>query len=155
MRHHLASDADLAHHNLEHSTDPTTRGEEPRAIATKTILLVEDDEQVRIFMVEALEARGYEVLAAKNGRDALDLLRHDTTTVEALVTDVVMPEISGPELAVELARRNPALRVLYVSGYTGVSSLHCAWIGPETPFLRKPFEAKHLTRRVDELLSNA
>ena len=76
-------------------------------------------------------------------------------TIDVLVTDVVMPEISGPELAGELGRKNPGLGVLYVSGYTGVAGLRCPWIGPETPFLEKPFEAEHLTRRVDEILAGA
>lgn len=140
---------------MEDSADPLPRTDGPRAVAAKTILLVEDDEQVRLFMVQALEARGYEVLPAKNGREAMDVFRVHETRIDVLVTDVVMPEISGPELAGELARNNPGLGVLYVSGYTGVAGLRCAWIGPETPFLRKPFEAEHLTRRVDEILSRA
>ena len=140
---------------MDDSADPLPRIDEPRTVAAKTLLLVEDDDQVRRFMLEALEAQGYEVLPAKNGRDALDVLRVHGTTIDVLVTDVVMPEISGPELAGELARKHPGLRVLYVSGYTGVAGLRCAWIGPETPFLRKPFDAEHLTRRVDEVLAGA
>lgn len=137
---------------MQQHDDPEPRGAEPRAAERKTVLLVEDDEQVRLFMVQALEARGYGVLAAENGRAALDVVRSRGAVIDVLVTDVVMPEISGPELAGELGRTNPDLGVLYVSGYTGVAGLRCAWIGPETPFLRKPFEAEHLTRRVDELL---
>lgn len=86
---------------------------------------------------------------------ALSAQQVEGTTIDILVTDIVMPEISGPELADELAREHPGLGVLYVSGYTGVAGLRCAWIGPGTPFLRKPFEAEHLTRRVDEILAGA
>ena len=63
-----------------------SRTREPRAVETKTVLLVEDDEQVRLFMIQALEARGYVVLSARNGRDALDVLRRDEAAIDALIT---------------------------------------------------------------------
>ncbi|MBI4878051.1 MAG: response regulator [Planctomycetes bacterium] len=118
-----------------------------------TILLVEDDALVREVMARALRGRGYIVLEAENGRDAIDLSLEAGASIDLLVTDVVMPRKGGAELAHELRARLPGLRVLFVSGFTrgalGAGDLR----QPRTAFLRKPFTPSELRQQLDELLS--
>src|SRR6185295_2167092 len=85
---------------------------------TETILLAEDEEAVRRFAAEALEAKGYRVLKAGNGREAMALLESGTEKVQLVLTDVVMPDMGGGELADRIKRSHPDLPVLYMSGYT-------------------------------------
>jgi CheY-like chemotaxis protein len=112
---------------------------------TETVLVAEDDAQVRAFVVRALEQHGYRVLAADNGSEALALAEVASVPVELLISDVVMPGMTAQELARRLQQQSPKLRVLYVSGYAGSA-------GTETPqgadLLRKPFGGTELARRV-------
>src|SRR5690606_27441388 len=86
-----------------------------------TILIAEDDRLVRELTRTVLAARGYEVMVAENGRAALELAEKRTEPVDLLLTDVVMPEMGGPELARSLCERQPRLRVLFMSGYVDES----------------------------------
>ncbi len=117
-----------------------------------TILLVEDDALVREVMARSLRGRGYVVLEAENGRDALDLSREAGAAIDLLVTDVVMPRKGGAELASELRARLPGLRVLFVSGFTGGALGAGDLRQPRTAFLRKPFTPSELRHQLDELL---
>src|SRR5262249_41137879 len=116
------------------------------AAGVETILLAEDVEPVRRFLVEALEEAGYRVLSAASGEDALELARGER--IDLLLSDVVMPGITGPELADALEAAIPGLPVLLMSGYAeeGVGS---------RAFILKPFDAYTLTHRIRGLLDRA
>ena len=126
-------------------------GAAPRR-GTETILLVEDEEAVRAFARTVLERNGYRVLEAAGGMDAFARVATREHEVDLLVTDVVMPLMSGKELARNLAHISPKLKVLYVSGYTGNTILHSAILDQGADFLQKPFSSQELLAKVRELL---
>jgi PAS domain S-box-containing protein len=121
---------------------------------TETILLVEDEDGVREVIEETLRARGYRVLAASRGSEALQIAEFIEDDIHLLVTDVVMPHMSGREVALRLTARRPDLRVLYLSGYTDDAILHHGILDPGTYFLQKPFAAVELARKVREVLGS-
>lgn len=119
----------------------------------ETILLVEDEDAVRALAVRTLEKNGYCVLAASNGREALDVAERHAGQIDLLVTDVVMPHMGGTELVERLATERPEMRVLYMSGYTDGALFHDGELDPETSFLQKPFAPAGLARKVRAVLS--
>ena len=122
------------------------------AAGTETILLVEDEAVVRQLVAEILETTGYTVLQAGDGPSALELLRRHAEPVELLVTDVVMPGMSGPEVAKAVTAMRPGMHVLYTSGYTDQAIGHHGVLEPGIAFLQKPFSADDLTTKVRGLL---
>jgi two-component system, cell cycle sensor histidine kinase and response regulator CckA len=114
--------------------------------AARTIVLVDDEDDVRSVMKSVLCQRGYIVLDAASGADAIQLLANHSGSVDMLVTDVLMPGMSGRELYEHLARRHPGLKVLYVSGYADDAFAHEQQWG--TAFLSKPFSLETLAQRV-------
>jgi CheY-like chemotaxis protein len=120
---------------------------------SETILLVEDEEAVRTFARRALENGGYRVLMAASGADALELARGHEGPIHLLLTDVVMPGISGRELAEQLVAVRPDVRVVYTSGYTDDETVRHGVREAETAFLQKPFSPEQLARRVREVLN--
>jgi CheY-like chemotaxis protein len=118
-------------------------------------LLVEDELVVRRLVAEILEANGYTVLQAGDGPSALELLRRHIGTLDLLVTDVVMPGMSGPDVAGAVAAMRPGAQVLYISGYTDSSVGQHGVLEPGVAFLQKPFSADVLTRKVREVLDGA
>jgi two-component system, cell cycle sensor histidine kinase and response regulator CckA len=122
---------------------------------TETILLVEDEQIVRRLVAEILESNGYTVLQAVDGPSALELLRRHTSTVDLLVSDVVMPGMSGPEVANAVSAMRPGMQVLYISGYTDSAIGHHGVLEPGIAFLQKPFGADDLTRAVRAILDEA
>jgi two-component system, cell cycle sensor histidine kinase and response regulator CckA len=143
-----AAQAESADREQAPSRDTPTRGNE-------TILLVEDETIVRQLVAEILEANGYGVLQAGDGPSALELLRRHTGDVDLLVTDVVMPGMSGPEVANAIAAMRPGTQVLYISGYTDSAIGHHGVLEPGIAFLQKPFSAADLTRKVRAVLDDA
>ena len=133
---------------------PREAGEPQRALArgSETILLVEDEERVRSLVHSVLEASGYEVLAAQHGQEALAVLKRHPSPVQLLVTDVVLPEMSGPELVAQLAPHYRELKVLYMSGYTEDAVQLRGLLSPGVAYLQKPFTPEKLTHRVREVL---
>jgi PAS domain S-box-containing protein len=119
---------------------------------SETVLLVEDEDGVRALAKLLLEKHGYKVLEARNGGEALLLCREHQADIHLMVTDVVMPIMSGQTLAQHLAPLRPGMKILYLSGYTDEAIVHHGVIGPETPFLNKPFSTDALLRKVRELL---
>jgi PAS domain S-box-containing protein len=119
---------------------------------TETILLVEDEESVRQLVAETLASRGYKVMEAENGEEALKLAGSSRETIHLMITDVVMPGMSGRDLAREVLKSRPQTKVLFLSGYSEDAVLHQGVLEPETAFLQKPFTLQYLARKVRELL---
>lgn len=120
-------------------------GLEPAA-AVGTVLMVEDEETVRIVVQRLLTDEGYRVLVAASGEEALALAAAEAGPIDLLVSDVVLGGMSGPELAAALRTRRPALKTLLMSGYAGTP------VGPVDDFLPKPFSPFELARRVRRIL---
>jgi two-component system NtrC family sensor kinase len=132
--------------------DPVRSEDAPRSSRHETILLVEDDEQVNRFAGEALRDRGYRVLAAPDGETALRLLDGEPA-VALLFTDVVLPGgMNGRQLAEEVLRRRPAVKVLFATGYTRNAIIHEGRLDPDVELLAKPFTADALARKVRQIL---
>jgi CheY-like chemotaxis protein len=121
----------------------------------ETILLAEDETVVRQLVAEILESNGYAVLQAADGPSALELLRRHSDPVELLVTDVVMPGMSGPEVAKAVTSMRPGTHVLYISGYTDQAIGHHGVLEPGIAFLQKPFSADELARKVRAVLDGS
>ena len=107
---------------------------------------------VRQLVAEILESSGYTVLQAADGPSALELLRRHSDRIDLLVTDVVMPGMSGPEVAQTVVSLLPETQVLYISGYTDSAIDHHGVLEPGIAFLQKPFGADDLARKVRGLL---
>jgi len=118
---------------------------------TETILLVEDEEGVRHLMRRTLERAGYAVVAASSVSDALARAL-DHGRIDLLLSDVVMPDLSGPDLAQRIVRLHPAMKVLYVSGFARQTALDSGTLGRRASFLPKPFTPDALARKVRECL---
>ena len=119
---------------------------------SEVVLLVEDEDNIRQPAVEVLENRGYRVLAAGDAAQALALAEGFAGPIHILVTDVVMPGLSGNQLAQQLVSRRPDLRVLYISGYPEDSIAHHGVLHPEQHFLQKPFPPAQFLDKVREVL---
>jgi signal transduction histidine kinase len=122
---------------------------------TETLLLVEDNAAVRELSMRALRKRGYTVYEARNADEAIEWASNSGVKPQLLVTDVVMPGLSGPNLAARLMQQNPTLRVLYMSGYSDdATAVHGAFWGG-VPLLQKPFTPAQLAERVRMTLDSA
>jgi len=119
---------------------------------SEKVLLVEDEAPVRKLVHQVLRDAGYSVQQAASGPEALKLAASQTEPIELLITDVVMPQMSGRELAQELTKRFPQLKVLFVSGYTGDAVMERGMLDPGAAFLQKPFNSEALLRKVQEIL---
>ena len=122
---------------------------------TETVLLAEDEEVVRRLAREILTGNGYKVLEAGNGREALLLSEAHRGEIHLLLTDVVMPKISGRELSERIRLMRPGLRILYMSGYTDDAIFRHGVLENGIPFLQKPFTPGALARKVREVLDSA
>jgi CheY-like chemotaxis protein len=118
----------------------------------ETILLVEDAQRVRAVVREILEMSGYVVLEARHGAEALEVSNRHAGPIHLLVTDVVMPQMSGRELAQRLATLRPELKVLYMSGYTDDAIVRHGVLASGIAFLSKPFTPNALALKVREVL---
>ncbi len=118
-----------------------------------TIMLVEDDDPVRIFGARALRNKGYKVIEARSGEAALDLIRNTAETINLLITDVVMPHMDGPALAREVREINPGMKVIFISGYTEDAFRQRLDSDVGIEFLPKPFSLKELAAKVRDVLA--
>src|SRR5690606_6738766 len=118
----------------------------------ETILLVEDEPAVRDLAQRILRRKGYRVIVASNGREALDLVERQEGPIGLLVTDLIMPQMDGRELAQRLAALRPGLPVLFMSGYTGDTIAQRGVLDPDVAFIEKPFSPEGLARKVREIL---
>jgi two-component system cell cycle sensor histidine kinase/response regulator CckA len=117
-----------------------------------TILLVEDEEAVRLFSARVLRNKGYDVLEASSGESALEVLKDHLESVDLLVTDVVMPRLDGPSLVRRVRRDRPDLKVIFISGYTEDAFRKRLGEDAGIEFLPKPFSLKQLAAKVKEVL---
>lgn len=119
-----------------------------------TILLVEDEVAMRMVINESLRREGYRVLAAGNGLDALRLAEQHHGPIDLLITDVIMPAMSGPEVAQALATSRPHTPVLYISGYTADKLTYYPELETDVALLQKPFKLDALTEKVQDLIGS-
>jgi CheY-like chemotaxis protein len=131
---------------------PTGAGEPPRG--TETVLVVEDAASVRMVTRQVLERYGYAVLEAPNGDTALHLAAKHHGPIHLLLTDVVMPGLSGRQLAEQLAQLRPDMKVLYASGYADRAIVHHGILESGIAYLSKPFTPETLGRRVRQVLDS-
>jgi two-component system cell cycle sensor histidine kinase/response regulator CckA len=130
----------------------TTPAPDPALGGTETVLLVEDEESVRQLVRDTLAAKGYQVLEADSGEAGLAEAARYKGTISLVITDVVMPGMSGRELVKHLAQSRPETKVLYLSGYTEDAIISDGSIESGTAFLQKPFSLQSLSRKVREVL---
>jgi CheY-like chemotaxis protein len=123
------------------------------------VLLVEDNDLLRQMATETLERHGYTVFGARDGVEALALIERyaeqERRAVHLLLTDVIMPKMSGRELAAQFQRRFPEVRVLYMSGYASDAIVHHGMLDPGIDLLQKPYTPLALIRRVQEVLGTS
>lgn len=130
------------------------RCEELLGGGTETVLVVEDEKTVRDLTCRILREHGYTVLEACNGQEGIGICIGRNGPIHLLITDVVMPGMSGRELARKIEKLRPATKVLYISGYTDKAIVHHGVLDAGTCFLQKPFTAAHLARKVREILNS-
>ena len=126
---------------------------EPKERGSETLLVVEDESQLRTLICMVLEDAGYTAIEAGGPEQALEIAADPGTRVDMLITDVVMPGKGGPELAAEIAKLRPGLKALFVSGYTGRTVAKSGGLDPKAAFLEKPFTSRKLLAKVREVLA--
>ncbi len=119
---------------------------------SETVLLVEDQREVRNLIRRVLEGRGHKVLDASEGAEAIRIAQEHAGPIHLLLTDLVLPKLSGLQVAEELARLRPEMRVLFMSGYTQNSQARNLMFHSGRPFLQKPFTSKALITKISEVL---
>jgi CheY-like chemotaxis protein len=119
---------------------------------TETILVVEDEDAVRQLVSRVLEKRGYTVLLAAAPNEAAEISQREKQPIHLLISDVVLPQMSGRALSKQIVSNQPGIKVLYMSGYTDNAIVHHGVLDPGTPFLQKPFTPDALARKVREVL---
>jgi two-component system, cell cycle sensor histidine kinase and response regulator CckA len=124
----------------------------PQTAGSETVLLVEDEEGVRRLLTHVLRRRGYQVLEASNGQEALELYRRRGAEIQLVLTDMVMPEMSGRQLGDSLRQLAPDVKIIYMSGYTDDVLVRTGALGPGMSFLQKPLRPEALAAKVRETL---
>jgi CheY-like chemotaxis protein len=131
--------------------DPSGRRRTDDAHGWETVLLVEDEDAVRALAREVLRRHGYIVLEARHGVDALRVAERHRDDIHLMVTDVVMPHMSGRDLAERLSSVRPKMKVLFMSGYTDHAVMHRD-LTPGTAYIQKPFTPEVFARKVRTVL---
>ena len=121
---------------------------------SETLLVAEDDPSLRVLVARILRSHGYTVLEASNGEEALRTAEEYGRHIHMLLTDVVMPEMSGGALSSKVEKARPGIKVLFISGYTGNAIVHHGILESDVSLLTKPFSAEDLARRVREVLNS-
>jgi signal transduction histidine kinase len=143
----------------ETSTPPVIRASRSPVSAsldgTETILIAEDEEAIRELIRNVLQQRGYRVLSASDGAAAVELASKPELPIDLVISDVVMPRLSGPELVKRLLESRPDLKVIFMSGYTQEGALSAVTVGEAAEILEKPFSPQVLLSAVRKLLDSA
>jgi signal transduction histidine kinase/ActR/RegA family two-component response regulator len=139
-------------HEALSAAEPVVAAAEGPAVGHETLLLVEDNDELRAATQGVLEALGYRVLVAEHGEGALAILRRAGARVDLVVCDVVMPGMSGQEVCERIHTLSPGVRVIFISGYTDNVILRHGILAGEFEFLQKPFSIEQLARKVREVL---
>ena len=134
------------------SADVVESNSDEIATGSETILLVEDEEVVRGLTTTILEGAGYHVIAAGGGAEATKLCADQNEPIDLLLTDVVMPKTSGKEVAEQLTKMQPGLKVLFMSGYTDEAIVHHGVLDANVEFIQKPFTPVALSKKIREVL---
>jgi two-component system, cell cycle sensor histidine kinase and response regulator CckA len=121
----------------------------------KRVLLAEDGDIVRKMVGEILALEGFEVVPAADGREAFDYFKQHGSTIDLIVTDIVMPNMDGKELVQQCRREIPDIAILYMSGYTDSRIDPDEDLQGNTDFIAKPFRPTELVRKVNDLIKNA
>ncbi len=138
------------------SCTETTAPNEPATkleTGSHTILIVEDDAALLQVTRRSLEEAGYTIFAAASGAKAMHISENHLGPIHLMVTDVIMPRMSGTDLGASISRRRQEMNVLFVSGYTDNAIVHHGVLEPGLAFLQKPFSPKTLARKVSEVLT--
>jgi two-component system, cell cycle sensor histidine kinase and response regulator CckA len=132
---------------------PQARGAGDAVLAgTETILIIEDDEKVRAAVKRMLEARGYALHIAKNTADAIDIAKSAGDVIDLVISDVIMPGLSGPDVVKAVKTHCGRARALFMSGYTDHAVLRDNVVDSGIAFIQKPFAPTALAKRVREVL---
>jgi signal transduction histidine kinase/CheY-like chemotaxis protein len=134
---------------INHETKVVTKA---ALLGQESILVVEDDAGVRNFVGTALKDLGYTVFEADNGKKALDILKQNGKSIDLIVTDLIMPEMNGKELAIEVTKILPKVRVLFTSGYTEDHIVNSGSLDRGVDFLQKPYSIQTLAKKVREVI---
>ena len=137
----------------EKAAQPYQELRQVRSAGTETVLLVEDELQVRNLAALVLRERGYEVVEASSGEEALCIAKEYAGKIHLLLTDVVMPQMSGKELSEQIKRTRFDIKVLFASGYTGDAVLHHGVFEADMEFIQKPFTPNALANKVRQVLN--
>ena len=127
----------------------------PEYSGTETLLIVENEPAIRNLLQMALRKNGYTVLAAESAREALEIVRVHTGTIDLLITDVVMPDMNGPELVRELATIRPETRTLFMSGYLDDALGNHGVVPSHANFIQKPFSPRVIAQKVRDILDGS
>jgi two-component system cell cycle sensor histidine kinase/response regulator CckA len=131
---------------------PPSRPLAPAVARSSTILVVEDDDAISTIIQRSLASSGYRVLTARNGNDALRVSETFHEPIDLILTDVIMPEMGGPQLVAHLAQSRPGIAAIYMSGYTDGELTDRGVVGDVASFLEKPFSPDELRRAIAERL---
>ena len=137
------TDLDIVAEYKDEPSEEMARGEE-------TILFVEDDDEVRKFMNRTLKTLQYNTFEACNGLEALEIVRRNKLKLDLLITDVIMPEMGGKELAEEIVKFVPGIKILFTSGYTDNHIVRSGRLDQGINFLQKPFSIKEISKKITE-----
>jgi CheY-like chemotaxis protein len=124
------------------------------ATHSEVILVVEDDDIVRQLVCAVLQKGGYQTISARNGAEALELCKQDDGRIGLVLSDLVMPEMSGPALIAQLSAITPGLKALHMSGYASDAVVRHGYVGSSIPFIQKPFSAIDLLQKVRDVLES-
>jgi two-component system, cell cycle sensor histidine kinase and response regulator CckA len=119
----------------------------------KTILVVEDNDAVRLSLAALLEIRGYNVLLASDGQAALEIASKSNDPIDLLITDIVMPKLNGVDMARLLQQRQSTMKVLFITGYNEEEALENFNLPPKANFIQKPSTMNELLQKISSLLT--